>query len=297
MTQAETDRATPEAPRVAVALALATLYLVWGSTYFAIKIVLRGLPPLGAAAARFFVAGLLLYGFARLRGSPRPSLANWRAGAITGCLLLVVGNGAVTLAERSVSSSVAAVVIACTPLFTLAFARLFGDRVRPREAIGVLVGLVGVIVLETGSELGAAGTDAWLLLAAPIGWSFGSMWGRRLPLASGHLAVATQMISAGILLAVLAALRGERFSGPLRADAALALLYLMLFGSIAGLSAYQYLLRTTRAALATSYAYVNPVIAVALGVGIGGEPFAPRTALGSAIVLVGVLITIFGRRP
>lgn len=296
MAAVASESSTPATSRAALALALGTLYLVWGSTYFAIKIVLRGLPPLGAAAVRFLAAGLVLYAFARLRGSARPSLANWRAGAITGCLLLVVGNGAVTLAERSVSSSVAAVVIACTPLFTLVFARLFGDAVRLREAVGVLVGLVGVVVLETGSELGAAGSDAWLLLAAPIGWSLGSMWGRRLPLAPGHLAVATQMISAGVLLAGLAALRGERIAGPVRADAVIALVYLMLFGSIAGLSAYQYLLRHTRAAVATSYAYVNPVIAVALGVGLAGEPFAPRTAAGTAIVLLGVVITIFGRR-
>lgn len=276
-----------------VLLALLAVYVVWGSTYFGIRVAIESLPPLGMLAVRFLVAGAILYAVLRARGAPAPTPAQWRASAIVGALLLGGGTGLVTLAERDVSSSVAAMVIAVSPLFASLFARLWGERTSGREWLGIGVGLVGIVLLNLG-DLRATPLGALLLVLAPLCWTFGSMWSKRLPLPTGLMGSAAEMLTGGVLLLVLSLVFREGWHAPTTASL-LALGYLVVFGSILAYSAYVYLLANVRPALATSYAYVNPVVAVALGVGFGGEHL---TALGwgaLAVILAGVVLVVWPR--
>lgn len=271
-----------------VLLALLTVYVVWGSTYFAIKVAIHSLPPLGMLALRFLVAGALLYGFLRWRGVSAPSARGWGASALVGTLLLGGGTGLVTLAERDVSSSVAAMVIAVSPLFAALFARLWGERTGGREWLGIAVGLLGIVLLNLG-DLRATPLGALLLVLAPLCWTFGSMWGRQLRLPSGLMGSAAEMLTGGAVLLLLSLALRERWHVPTSASL-WALVYLIFFGSMLAYSAYTYLLHTVRPALATSYAYVNPVVAVILGVGFGGEVLSHLGWLALAVILAGVML-------
>ncbi|GAA5512554.1 putative inner membrane transporter YedA [Deinococcus carri] len=291
---ARTARLTP-----AILLALALVYVVWGSTYFGIKVAIGSLPPLGMLGVRFLVAGALLYGFLRWRGAPPPTGREWRASAIVGLLLLGGGTGLVTLAERDASSSVAALVIAVSPLFAALFGRLWGERTSGREWLGIAVGLAGIALLNLG-ELHATPLAAFLLILAPICWTFGSQWSRHLPLPAGLMGSAAEMLTGGALLLLLSLGLGqlglgEHWGRPTPASL-WALAYLTVFGSLVAYSAYMYLVAHTRPALATSYAYVNPVVAVLLGVGLGGESLTRLgwTALG--VILAGVVLVAWPRR-
>ncbi|EYB68742.1 hypothetical protein DEIPH_ctg017orf0082 [Deinococcus phoenicis] len=285
---ARTARLTP-----AVLLALALVYVVWGSTYFGIKVAIGSLPPLGMLGVRFLLAGALLYGFLRWRGAPAPSPREWRASAVVGLLLLGGGTGLVTLAERDASSSVAAMMIAVSPLFAALFARLWGERTGGREWLGIGVGLVGILLLNLG-ELHATPLAAFLLILAPLCWTFGSMWSRHLPLPGGLMGSAAEMLAGGGLLLLLSLGLREHWAAPTAASL-WALAYLTVFGSLVAYSAYMYLVAHTRPALATSYAYVNPVVAVLLGVGLGGESLSGLgwTALG--VILAGVVLVAWPR--
>ncbi|WP_045234394.1 drug/metabolite exporter YedA [Deinococcus pimensis] len=276
-----------------VLLALLTVYLVWGSTYFGIRVAIETLPPMGMLAARFLVAGALLFGLLRLHGAPAPTPAEWRSSAIVGVLLLGGGTGLVTLAERDVSSSVAAMVIAVSPLFASLFARLWGERTSGREWAGIGIGLLGIVLLNLG-DLRATPLGAVLLVLAPLCWTFGSMWGRHLRLPSGLMGSAAEMLTGGAVLLVLSVLTREHWGTP-SAASLWALAYLVVFGSMLAYSAYSYLLHHVRPAVATSYAYVNPVVAVALGVGFGGESLSPLGWAALAVILAGVALVAWPR--
>ncbi|WP_264776787.1 drug/metabolite exporter YedA [Deinococcus aetherius] len=290
-----TPTATPAARLTpAVLLCLALVYVVWGSTYFGIKVAIGSLPPLGMLATRFLVAGVLLYAFLRGRGVPAPSRREWAASAAVGLLLLGGGTGLVTLAERDASSSVAALVLAVSPLFAALFARLWGERTSGREWLGIGVGLVGIALLNVG-ELHATPLAALLLILAPLCWTFGSQWSRHLPLPAGLMGSAAEMVTGGVLLALLSVLFGERWGTPTAASLG-ALAYLIVFGSLVAYSAYMYLVAHTRPALATSYAYVNPVVAVLLGVGLGGETLTGLGWAALGVILTGVALVAWPRR-
>jgi drug/metabolite transporter (DMT)-like permease len=286
---ARTARLTP-----AVLLSLALVYVVWGSTYFGIKVAIQSLPPLGMLAVRFVVAGALLYAFLRWRGAPAPTAREWRASAVVGLLLLGGGTGLVTLAERDASSSVAALVIAVSPLFAALFARLWGEKTGGREWLGIGVGLVGIALLNVG-ELSATPLAAGLLILAPLCWTFGSQWSRHLPLPAGLMGSAAEMLTGGVLLGLLSLAWGERWTAP-SAASLWALAYLTVFGSLVAYSAYMYLVAHTRPALATSYAYVNPVVAVLLGVGLGGERLTGLGWAALGVILTGVVLVAWPRR-
>jgi drug/metabolite transporter (DMT)-like permease len=279
-------------PRALVAVALLALYVIWGSTYFAIRVALEGIPPLLMAGSRFIVAGGLLY-LAGRATNERPSLAAWRAGAIVG-VLLCTANALVTLAEAYVSSNVAAVVVASVPLWSVLVARLGGDRPRRAEVLGLAVGLAGVALLQAGGELRARPLGAALLVLSTWCWAAGSMWSRKLPMPRGLLAPGTEMLVGGALVLATALLRGERLAALPGGRPAWAWIYLMLFGSLTGYAAYNFLLRRVRPALATSYAYVNPAVAVALGAS-AGEAIGPRTLGALALILAGVAVMSAGR--
>ena len=288
--------AAAAAPRLTVFAALAAVYLVWGSTYFAIRIALGGFPPFALAAIRFLIAGGGLYAFLRLRGAPAPTRIQWRNAAFTGVLLLGFGNGLVCYAEQSVASGIAAVAVASVTLFAAVFSAFYGDWPRRSEWLGVLIGLAGVLILNFGGDLRAAPLGAAALVIAAGAWAYGSVWSRRREMPQGAMSTAAQMLTGGVALALMALLAGERFAAVPDVRAWGAFAYLVVFGSIVGFSAYIYLLRHVRPALATSYAYVNPPVAVLLGVALGGEHPGPREWIGMAVILAGVAFITLARQ-
>ena len=294
MTSAEL--ATQSRARSIVVLALLTVYLVWGSTYLAIKVALESYPPFGMAAVRFAIAGALLFAWLRLRGTPMPSARQWRNCAVTGTLLLAGGNGLVCYAELTVSSSLAAVAVASMPLFAAVFAGFYGKWPRHWDWAGLVIGFGGVLLLNLGGEMRASPAGALALLGAPLAWAFGSVWSKHQDMPGAWMSTAAQMLTGAAALALITLALGEDFpSAPsLRATSALA--WLVFAGSIAAFTAYVYLLNAVRPALATSYAYVNPPVAVLLGVWLAGESFGAFEAAAMAVILAGVAIILLQRR-
>lgn len=287
---------SPEsAPLWKLGAALFALYVIWGSTYFGIRIALVDLPPMGFAAMRFVVAGALLYGFLRMRGGARPTAIQWRNGALIGLLLLVMGNGMVVLAQQTVSSSLAAVMVATMPLFAGLWSGLAGERSTPAEWLGLLLGFAGVVMLSGEGDLQASPMGAALLVLAPASWALGSVLARRLPLAPGFMGSAVQMLAGGSIMLGVAVVRGESWPVRIGLPSLAAWLYLVVFGSIVAFSAYGFLLRHVRTTIATSYAYVNPVVAIALGVGFGNEVLGLRGLFGTALVLAAVVLVTLRR--
>ncbi|QXI43038.1 drug/metabolite exporter YedA [Pseudomonas wayambapalatensis] len=271
--------------------AFIALYLVWGSTYLAIRIGVESWPPLLMAGVRFVIAGSLLYGFLRWRGVPAPTWAQWRAAGAIGFLLLSCGNGGVTLAEHAgVASGVAALAVATVPLFTLLFGLLFGHRNSRLEWAGIFLGLAGIGLLNLGSNLQASPMGAVLILFAAAAWAFGSVWSKNLPLPQGAMASAAEMLVGGAALLIGSALSGERLTQMPTAAGWGALAYLIFFGSIVAFSSYMYLLKHVRPAAATSYAYVNPVVAVLLGIVFAGEQIGAEECLAMGVIVGAVVL-------
>jgi drug/metabolite transporter (DMT)-like permease len=282
-----------------VPLALAVLYIVWGSTYYAMRVALLDFPPFSMGGIRFVLAGTVLLVLMRARGAELPTARGWASAAVTGTLLLVLGNGLVGVAEHAgIGSGVAATVIATMPLWAVLFGAALGERPSWGELVGLVVGFSGVVVLRSGGALAASVTGMIAIACAPAAWALGSVWSRRLPLPKGQMAAAAQMIAAGVIMGTVGIVRGEHVAVAPRPSALWALAYLIVFGSIVAFSAYGYLLRTVRPALATSYAYVNPVVALAIGAWLGHEPFGATHAIACAWTLVGVAIVAVARsRP
>jgi drug/metabolite transporter (DMT)-like permease len=281
--------------RLNILLALAAVYLIWGSTYIGIRIALEGFPPLLMAGLRFVLAGSILYGALRARGAPRPRLVEWRSSLLVGTLL-VGANACVSVAEQWVSSGVAAVAIASVPLWVALFAGLFGRWPSRGEWLGLAVGLAGVALLQSGGELRASPAGALVLTLSCVSWALGSIWSRRLPLPEGMMASAAQMLAGGAVLLALALLHGERLTAMPGPRPLIAFAYLIFAGSIVGYSAYGFLLSRVRPTLATSYAYVNPVIAVGLGALLAGEAVAPRAVGALGLILGGVAVIATHKR-
>lgn len=273
-----------------IALALAAVYVIWGSTYLGIRFALEGgYPPLLMAGGRFLVAGILMYGVLRLRGMPAPTRAQWRNCAIMGALLLGGGNGLVCIAEQSVLSGLAAVAVASAPLWIGLFAAMRGQRPGKMEWIGLAIGFVGVVWLNAGSSLTASPQGLIALLIAPLAWSFGSIWSRGRDLPSPFMTAAAQMLCGGALMLVAGFAIGERMTEWPTLKATLSVGYLLSFGSIVAFSAYVWLLDHVRPTLAGSYAYVNPVIAVALGAWLANESFSAQDFGAMGVILLGVV--------
>jgi drug/metabolite transporter (DMT)-like permease len=284
---------------VAIALALTALYLIWGSTYLAIRFALEGgLPPLLMAGGRFVLAGGLMYAALRLRGVPAPTRAQWRNLAVMALLLLVFGNGMVCVAEQSVSSGLAAVAVASAPLWMGLFSTLRGQHPSRIEWVGLAIGFVGVVWLNVGSSLVASKIGMIALLVATVAWSFGSIWSRGRDLPSPFMGAAGQMLLGGVMMLVAGFAIGERVHDWPTLKGVLSVGYLVSFGSIIGFSAYIWLLHHVRPALAGSYAYVNPAIAVALGAWLANEQFSGSEFVAMGVILLGVVaITLAKAMP
>ncbi|HEY7872762.1 MAG TPA: drug/metabolite exporter YedA [Rudaea sp.] len=283
---------------ILVPLALAGVYLIWGSTYLAIRIGVADYPPFLMAAIRFPIAGGLMYAFLRWREVPAPTRQQWFNCLITSVFLLGLGNGLVCYAEQTVPSGIAAVAVASVGLFMAIFAGLYGQWPSRLEWLGLIVGFAGVVVLNLGSGLRASPLGAAALVVAAIGWAYGSIWSRHRDMPTPTMGAAAQMICGGIPLGLMALASGERFTHAPALHATLALAYLIVAGSIVGFTAYIYLLHNVRPALATSYAYVNPPVAVLVGVVLGGEAVHTLDIAGTAVILAGVVaITLAKSKP
>lgn len=301
---AETKSASAPPLGIKVALALATVYVIWGSTYLAIRFAIETLPPFWMAGVRFLTSGILLYAWARWRGAPRPSRIHWRSAALIGGLLLVGGNGGVVWAEQRVESGVAALLVSTVPLWMVIFEWLRKGGTRPTLGVvaGLVLGFAGLVMLAKPGSAGALDpAGAAVLLLACVSWAWGSLRSRHVPLPkSPLLATGMEMLAGGALLMVLGLLTGEAGRLDLAGaslKSALALGYLVVFGAL-GFTAYIWLLRVTSPALVSTYAYVNPVVAVFLGWALAGEPLTGGMLAAAAVILTGVaLITVFRNRP
>jgi drug/metabolite transporter (DMT)-like permease len=286
--------------RIKLVLALAAVYVIWGSTYLAIKFAIETLPPLLMAGSRFLIAGAVLYVWARFKGEKNPGLINWRTGLIIGALLLLGGNGMVVLAERDVPTGLAALLIATEPLMIvlLDWARPGGVRPGGRVALGLALGLIGMVILigpvgmSEGSHVAPLGVV--LLIVATISWATGSLYAARgRSTISPLMSAGIQMLAGGALLSVAGLLRGEASTIAL-SDVSLrsggAFAYLIVFGSLIAFTSYSWLLRVASPSLASTYAYVNPVVAVLLGWALAGETITLRMLLAASVIVAGVVM-------
>jgi drug/metabolite transporter (DMT)-like permease len=282
-----------------ILLAFGIIYFVWGSTYLAIRIGVQEVPPFLLAGMRFFISGVVLYAWMRVKGTPSPSGREWAGATLLGALIFLVDYGCLFWAEQRVPSGIAAVVLATIPVFITLLEIIFlrTQRLTFRLGLALLLGLCGVAVLTLHSfsfgEMPINPAGALALLVAAFTWSVATILTRRIALpASKPMSAAAQMLVGGAQLFVLAALSGE-FTGfhmqAVSAKAWFALLYLIVAGSIVGFTAYIWLLHHESPTKVGTYAYVNPVVAVALGYFFGGESVGPRTFLGALFVLISVI--------
>jgi len=279
--------------------ALLIVYFVWGSTYLGIRIAVQTIPPFLMAGTRFLIAGLAVYLYSRLRGAARPRKEHWIDAGIVGALLLVGGNGIVSWAEQLVSSSIAALLLATMPFWMILMGLLGKGGRRPSAVVAGAVGLgfvgIAVLVLPSGSGVGPVSlVGVAALLGSSFFWALGSMYSRRARLpGSPLLAVGMQMLVAGALLIVTSGLCGEwsRFHlAQVSAPSVFSLGYLVLFGSIIAYSAYIWLLRNADHTLVSTYAFVNPIVAVFLGWLLAGEQLTPRSLCATGIIVLSVVI-------
>jgi drug/metabolite transporter (DMT)-like permease len=289
MTTATSPASAPRA-RLAVIAALAAVYIVWGSTYLGIRIGLEGFPPFLMGALRMSAPGLLMYAVLRWRGMPAPSWAQWRTLFVLSIWMVLLSNGLVNYAEQEVSSGMAAIAVASMPLWAALFSVLRGDHPSRGEWVGLAIGFAGVLWLNAGSELAATPKGMIALLIAPIAWAWGSIWSRSLTLPPPFMSAAGQMICGSIWMVATGLALGERIVEWPELRPTLAVIYLGVFGSIVAFTAYVWLLQNVRPALATSYAYVNPPIAVLFGVWLLDEKFTAHDLGAMAVILVGVVI-------
>lgn len=282
---------------------LAATWLIWGSTYLAIKWALVSFPPFFQMGTRFVVAGGLLVAWAHWRGAAWPTRAQWFSATVLGALMLGGGYGATAVAQTSVSSGLVVAFIAVVPALVALAQWPYGVRPSRFEAAGITLGLAGTLLLTQGQGFSASLSGLLWIALACITWSLGSVWalhglpgGRKLTLAPGAMGYGSQMLVGGVLLLGAAALAGEQPQFPPDARALACWLYLVVAGSLIGFSAYMVLLQRTSAALASSYTFVNPVIGLLLGVTLGGEAVSGLEWGAAGVVLAGVVLLLAGRR-
>ena len=293
---------TPSSLTPLVLFSLAATWIVWGSTYLAIRIALVSLPPFLQMASRFLTAGVLLFAWmVLLRRAKLPTARQWRHAWLVGALMLGGGMGGTAYAEQTIGSGLVVAFIAIVPVMIVALNSLWGVKPSRRELAGIAIGLAGVLLLTQGSGFQASMAGLVAIAIATTAWSLGSVLSlHRFPLAPGAVGFASEMLCGGLVLALMGLVAGEvpvlRQNWPPQPGAALAWLYLVVFGSLIAFNAYMYLLANVSAGLAASYTFVNPVIGLALGVLWGGEVVTGFEWLAAGVVLTGVVVLLSARR-
>lgn len=277
-----------------VLLCLLITYVVWGTTYLAIRFTLESFPPLFMMGMRFLCAGLLLAAWLAWRGTPMPSWRLLRNCAVPALFLLVGGMGLTAIAEQTISSGATTVMIGSMPIFALIWSACFGNRPKWYEYVAIAIGSLGILVLTAGAEFRVSTGGVVALMLAVASWSFGSQLARRLELPQGAAAFAAEMLIGGAVLMVLSALRQEPWPASVSAQAGWAWVYLVVAGSLVAFSAYMYLVSTVSQTLSASYVYVNPPVALAMGAWLGGEQIAPQTLGAVMLILVALAVLSLG---
>ena len=293
------------ASRAQIVAAFASIYLIWGSTYLAIRYAVETIPPFIMGGVRFLISGAMLYLWARSRGAPKPTRLHWRNAIIAGGFLLLGGNGAVVWAEQFVPSGLTALLVSILPFWLVIIEWVRPPRRRPSGAVlaGLVLGFIGIVVLVGPSDVGGHGDvnplGALVLILGSLSWAIGSFWSRDAQLPeSGLLTTGMEMVGGGMLLLVVGTLAGE-FSHldihSISNASAFGLLYLITFGSLLGFTSYIWLLDKVSPARLGTYAYVNPIVAVLLGWAIAGERLSIRTGVAAAIVICAVALITTAR--
>ena len=293
------------ASRTQIIAAFASIYIIWGSTYLAIRYAIQTIPPFLMGGVRFLVSGALLYIWARYRGALRPTRLHWRNAIIAGAFLLLGGNGAVIWAEQFVPSGLTALLVSILPFWLVIIEWLRPPRKRPSGAVlaGLVLGFVGIIVLVGPGNVGGHGDvrplGALVLILGSLAWAIGSFWSRDAKLPdSGLLTTGMEMLGGGMLLLIVGVVSGELSHFDVHRvsrASAVGLAYLVTFGSLLGFTSYIWLLDKVSAARLGTYAYVNPIVAVLLGWAIAGETLSVRTAVAAAIVICAVALITTAR--
>jgi drug/metabolite transporter (DMT)-like permease len=294
---------SPSAQRLGIVLAYGSLCIIWGTTYLAIRYAIATLPPFLMAGTRFLLAGAILYALARLRGDPRPAMRDWRFAVLVGALIVVGAQGGVVWAEQRIPSGVTAVLAATTPMWLLLLEWLRPGGRRPRLGLvaGVLVGFAGVVVLVGPWQTGSGRIDplgVGVVLGSALCFAISALFmHQRLSSRSQTMVTGSWMLCGSLLLLALASVRGDwgHFSlGQVSLVSALAWGYLVLVGSVLAFTIYFWLITAWAPAPASTYAYVNPVVAMALGFFVAGEPLTPRIALAATVILGSVVLVTLG---
>lgn len=289
--------------RFAIAAAFASVYVIWGSTYLAIRLAVADMPPFLMAGARWLIAGVALYAWQRSRGDGRPKLLHWRSAFIIGALLILGGNGVVSWAEQLVPSAFTALLIAIVPVWiALLMWASTGAKPTARVAVGIALGVAGVAFL-VGPQAASGGPilGVAFILGASLSWAAGSLYSRRAPLpTSALLGASMEMLAGGALLTLVGLARGETSRVHLASvswQAWVSFAFLVLLGSIVAYTAYVWLLKVSRPELVATYAFVNPIVAVALGAAIAHEAFTTLTLVAAGLIVVAVAIVVTAPKP
>jgi drug/metabolite transporter (DMT)-like permease len=302
MAASPTHTPIPQPPKWQVYLAFAAIYIIWGSTYLGIRFTNETIPPFLMSGMRFIIAGSCLFGYARfVQKAPAPTWPNIKAAAMVGLLLILIGNGGVAYAELTIPSSIAALLIATSPVWFVLLGWLFFGNARPNRKVigGLILGLAGMVVLIGPGQLRGHSLDMvglGIIVISTIGWTVGSLYSSvSKTLASPLIHTALQMLAGGLFLLLMATLRGEVANfhvEQVSLKSWLAFGYLVVFGSLIGFNAYSWLIRVVPPSQASTYAYVNPLVAVVLGWLFGGEAITLQMLLAGAFILLGVILIL-----
>jgi drug/metabolite transporter (DMT)-like permease len=273
-----------------IAACLLIVYIVWGTTYFAIKVAIEEIAPFFMVGTRYLAAGIILLGWQLLRGKPMPTAKQWRGAAVVGFLLLVVGNGGVAVAEHTVSSGATVALISIMPLATVLWSGAFGDWPARAEWIAIALGGVGVAIMLLGRDLQGSIYGTLIILFAAASWSLGTVLSRKLDIPHGPTGFGAEMFAAGVIGMVVSTALGEHWVVPKIAHVWWAWGYLVVFGSVIAFSAFRFVVERVSASLASTYAYVNPPVALIVGWWLGHETFSANVLVGLPVVLVAVAL-------
>jgi drug/metabolite transporter (DMT)-like permease len=275
-----------------VVASLFCTYFFWGSTYLAIRFAIESFPPFLMVGLRFTIAGILLYVLMRYLGRPNPSWTEWCSAAVIGLLLPVMGNGTVTHVQLTVSSSLAALMIATAPIWMAIFSSVWGHHITRREWLGIAIGVAGIVLLNMRGSLHGDLSSSILLILAAASWSYGSVWSKHLPMPQGLMGAACQMLCGGIIALVLSLFWGETWPAHISAKSWGAMAFLIFLGSMVTYSAFQWLLKHVRPLVASSNTFVNPIVAFIVGIAFANEQIDRSEYIALAIILAGVALIL-----